>query len=131
MTVPKLETKVEPSALKEIEARFEPAVLKANKKNEAVMYLSLTSDGDKKVYWCECDIVVKPPLSLAHDKELNLGRTRVGILSHKKKIEKQVRLFTRPNNFSDTYPIDITVYLYDEDGAIAERIEHKESIKCE
>lgn len=117
--------------ISKLETRFEPATLKANKKNEAVMHLSLSANASHKNYWCECDIVVGHPLSLAHDKELNVGRTRVGILKANKKIEKQIKLYTRPNNFPDSYPVDITVYLYDEDGAIAERVEQKETIKCE
>lgn len=119
MTIPKLET------------RFEPEVLKANKKNEATMYLTVTSDGNQQHYWCECDINVNHPLSLAPDKELGLGRTRVGILRPNKRIEKQVKVYTRPNNFPDNYSVKITVYLYDEDGAIAQRFEQNEIIKCE
>ncbi|MGD0729215.1 MAG: hypothetical protein ABR981_04020 [Candidatus Micrarchaeaceae archaeon] len=117
-------------ATSKLETKFEPAVLKANKRNETTMHLSLAS-GDQKVYWCECDILVSPPLSLAHDKELNIGRTRIGILKPNKKIDKQIKLYTMPNNFPDFYQINITVYLYDEDGVIAERVEQSESIKCE
>lgn len=114
-----------------LETRFEPATLKANKKNEVTMHISLSTSGDeKRSYWCECDINVQSPLSLAHDKELNIGRTRIGILNGKKKVDKQIKLYTRPNNFADTYPINITIYFYDEEGVIAERIEHNESIKC-
>lgn len=118
-------------ALAKVETRFEPESLKANRKNEATMYLTISSTDNGKAYWCECDINVNPPLSLAHDKELNLGRTRIGILKPMNRLEKQIRLFTRPNNFPDNYPINITAYLYDEDGAISERIEHSEPIKCE
>ena len=114
-----------------IETRFEPESLKANRKNEAVMYLAVSSSDSGKAYWCECDITVNPPLSLAHDKELNMGRTRIGILKPGQKIEKQIKLFTRPNNFPDDYPVNVTAYLYDDEGAIAERIDHSEPIKCE
>ena len=117
-------------AIAKVETRFEPESLKANRKNEAVMYLTITSS-DSNIFWCECDITVNPPLSLAHDKELNLGRTRIGILKPMQKLDKQIKLFTRPNNFPDNYPITITTYLYDEDGAIAERLENSEPIKCE
>lgn len=117
-----------PSA--KIETKFEPVSLKANNRNEATMYISLESDSEK-TFWCECDIMVSPPLSLAHDKELNVGRTRIGILRPKGGIGKQVKLYTRPNNFPDDYPVSITTYLYDEDGAIAERIEQREKVKCE
>lgn len=114
-----------------LETRFDPATLQANKRNEAVMYLSVSLADGQKSYWCECDITVNAPLSLAHDKELNAGRTRVGILHPSSKIEKPIKLYTRPNNFPDHYPVSITTYLYDEDGAIAERFEQSENIKCE
>lgn len=117
--------------LSKLQTKFDPSVLKAEKKNEATMYMTVSSQEQQKVFWCECDILVSHPLSLAHDKELNIGRTRVGILKPGKSIEKQIKLYTRPNNFPDYYQIGITVYLYDEDGAIAERVEHSESIKCE
>jgi hypothetical protein len=114
-----------------IETRFEPMSLKANVKNEATINLSVKLTEGSGTYWCECDIIVKPPLSLAYDKELNIGRTRVGILKPNQKLEKQIKLYTRPNNIPDNYPVLVTLYLYDEDGAIAERMETSEPIKCE
>jgi len=113
-----------------METRFEPAKLRANRRNEAVMYIAVSTD-DEKEYWCQCDILVNSPLSLAHDKELNAGRTMIGILKQGRKIEKQIKLYTRPNNFPDNYQINITAYLYDEDGAIAERLVKDETILCE
>lgn len=114
-----------------VETRFDPVSLKANNKNEATMYVDVQSTNDSKTYWCECDIAVSPPLSLAHDKELNMGHTRIGMLKPKGKLEKPIKLYTRPNNFPDDYPVSITAYLYDDEGAIAERIEQSEKIKCE
>jgi hypothetical protein len=114
-----------------VETKFDPISLKANNRNEATMFLSVSAAHDTNIYWCECDILVNPPLSLAHDKELNIGRTRVGILRPGKKLERQIKLYTRPNNFADDYPVSITTYLYDEEGVIAERIEQSELIKCE
>ncbi len=114
-----------------VETKFEPNVLKAKKRNEATLFLSLSAADGQRIYWCECDIVVNSPLSLAHDKELNLGRTRIGILKQDRKIEKQVKLYTSPATLPDNYPVNITAYLYDEDGAIAERVELRQNIKCE
>ena len=114
-----------------VETRFEPVSLKANNKNEAIMYISIQSADDSKIYWCECDITVRPPLSLAYDKELNMGHTRIGMIKPNGKIEKPIKLYTRPNNVPDDYPVSIVAYLYDEEGAIFERIEQSEKIKCE
>lgn len=113
-----------------ISSKLEPAQLKARKNNEAVMHLSVSNSDPAKTYWCECEISVKPPLSLAHDKELNMGRTRIGILKPNGSMEKPIKLYTRPNNYPDDYQVTITAYVYDEDGAIAERIEKPEYVKC-
>ena len=129
MATIKEEKKFEPVV--KVETKFDPPALKVNKRNEATMYITVGLEYGQKSYWCECDINVKPPLSLAHDKDLDLGRTRVGILKGKQKIEKQIKIYTRPNSYADTYPISITAYLYDEDGAIAERVVQEEGIRCE
>jgi hypothetical protein len=129
MATIKEEKKFEPVV--KVETKFDPPALKVNKRNEATMYITVGLEYGQKSYWCECDINVNAPLSLAHDKDLNLGRTRVGILKAKRMIEKQVKLYTKPSSYADNYPISITAYLYDEDGTIAERVVHEESIRCE
>ena len=114
-----------------ISMRSEPAVLKAYARNEASMHIMLKNTDPVKTYWCECDVAVKAPLSLAHDKELGIGRSRIGILKPGGEREKELRLYTTPNNFPDEYTLTVTAYLYDEDGAIAERTEQAGSVKCE
>jgi hypothetical protein len=111
--------------------KFEPQKLRAYNRNEAVMNLAFENADGAKQYWCECEIEVKPPLSLAGDKELNAGRTRVGIVKPAESKSKQVKLYTRPNNFPDSYSVGITTFVYDDDGTIAERLEQTESIACE
>lgn len=118
-------------AVVRIAASFAPQILKAYNRNEATMNLSFeNADGDKS-YWCECEIAIKSPLSFAPDRELGAGKMRIGIIQPGKSREKQIKLFTRPNNFPDSYAIGITAFVYDEDGAIAERLEQQESIACE
>ncbi len=56
--------------------------------------------------------------------------TRVGILKPFSSMTKQVKLYTRPNNYEDEYPITLIAYLYDQDGAIAERVEKKVIVEC-
>ncbi|MCL4379535.1 MAG: hypothetical protein M1160_01975 [Candidatus Marsarchaeota archaeon] len=114
----------------DIQASFEPQTLKAYSKNEPYLVLSLKSSDGSAYYWCECDVSVKPPLSLAHDKELNTGRTKVGIVKPNGAISKRIRLFTMPNNFPDDYNVSITAYVYGEDGAIAERADRSVSVPC-
>ena len=115
----------------ELTAEFEPQVLKAYTKNEVVMKIGMKNLDATRTFWCECDINVKNPLTLAHDKELNVGRTRIGILKPSGSLQKPIRMYTSANNFPDEYPISIVAYVYDEDGAIAERLEFGKSIRCE
>ena len=114
----------------EMSVGFEPEELKAYSKNEQYLILSLKSIDGSSSYWCECDVSVKPPLSLAHDKELNTGRTKVGIIKPGGMLGKRIRLFTMPNNMPDEYKVSITAYIYGEDGTIAERFDTSGSLPC-
>lgn len=114
-----------------VSMRFEPERLKANTRNEAMLVLRIENSDGSKDYWCESEVSVKPPLSLAHDIELNMGKTRIGILKPKGQLEKKIKVYTKPNNFPDTYSVNVTTYVYDEEGVIAERVESKGSVPCE
>jgi hypothetical protein len=97
-----------------------PSMLKAFSFNEADITFSIQS-GEDAVRWVECIIEVQPPLSLAPDKRLLLGKTLVGILSSSHRLEKRVKLYTDVNTAPGSYEIKLTVYMYDEDGAISDR----------
>lgn len=73
---------------------------------------------------------VKPPLSLSHDGELNTGKTRVGMVGPSQSRSKKVKIFTRPNSTPGSYHLGVIAYMYDEDGAISERVEKKEDVEC-
>ncbi len=113
-----------------VDTSFNPKTLWDNKKNEVTMELKLRSDsaGD---YWCECDIKAASPLSLAHDVNLNVGRTRIGIIKQGATLKKQVKLYSSSTITSGDYAVEITTYIYDGDGAIAERHDFKTTITCE
>lgn len=113
-----------------IDAAFEPDFLVSNKKSEVTLRLGISADTEKE-HWCECDIVVNQPLSLAPDKPLNLGRTRVGILKKGRKVEKVIKLYMSPHLAPRDALVSITSYLYDEEGTIAERFDTSHTIKCE
>jgi len=113
----------------EIGISFMPEKLKAFTKNEVQMNIEVKNSGTE-IYWSECDVALAPPLSLSHDSELNLGRTRIGILKPGQLLNRQVKLYTRPNNYPDDYKFSIIAYIYDGDGAISERLEKRLSIPC-
>ncbi len=114
----------------DISVDFVPQKLKAYSRNEAFMNITVRNTNESQSYWCEGDVSLTSPLSLAHDSELNAGRTRIGIVKPGCSSTKQIKLYTRPNNFPDEYKISLVVYAYDEDGAISERIEKKVGIVC-
>jgi hypothetical protein len=114
----------------EMKTSFEPDSLRAFMKNEFKMRLTFKNIDKEHTYWCESDVIAKAPLSLAHDMPLETGRIRIGILKPESEISKVVNLYTLPNNFPDDYKIKFTVYLYDDDGAIHERVEETSSIEC-
>ncbi len=107
----------------------DPPVLKAFVRNEASVSLSF-SNGDDAIYWCECEVKVAAPLTLAHDRDLKSGMTKVGILKPNGSAEKRIKVYTSSNSFPDTYEVSVTAFLYDETGSIAKRIDHKFGIEC-
>jgi hypothetical protein len=109
---------------------FEPATLKAYSRNEAYMTVTVTNMGEDAIYWCELEVHVSLPLSLAPDTEMTKAKTRMGILTKGKPLTKKLKLFTRPNNFPDLYKVALTTYFYGEDGVIAERRDLKGEISC-
>jgi hypothetical protein len=114
----------------EISADFSPQKLKAYSRNEVIASITVKNLSDVNTYWCECDVNVTPPLTLSHDSELSLGRIRIGILKPKGIIRKQVKVYTRPNNYPDEYKISVVSFIYEEDGTISERGEHRMLIPC-
>jgi hypothetical protein len=113
-----------------VDVIFEPSELKAYSRNEAVMKLIIKNADASRYFWCEADVAVNSPLSLAPDTELGLGKMRIGILKPGAAIEKSIKVFTRPNNFPDEYGMKVTVFLYDEGGVIAERDDKMITIPC-
>ncbi len=111
----------------DVRLEFEPKAFSSGARNELIMTISI-SCGEAQPHWCECDIEVKSPVSLAPDKELAFGRTRVGIVSAVRQISKPVKIYTTRDVVDGDYTIGITAYLYDEDGAISVRKEITESI---
>ena len=113
----------------DISVNVDPPVLKAFMRNEASVSLSFRNDGDS-IYWCECEVRVAPPLTLAHDRDLKNGLTKVGMLRPNGTAEKKIKVYTSSNSFPDTYEVGVTAFLYDETGSIAQRVEHKFGIEC-
>ena len=113
-----------------IDIRFESTLPSASLRNEVYMIMEVKNCDAAKTYWCECEINVKPPLSLSHDGGLDRGKTRIGIITPLSSRTKKVKIFAPPNNQSDSYHLGVIAYMYDEEGAISERLERREDVKC-
>ncbi len=113
----------------DISVNVDPPVLKAFVRNEASVSIAFSNESES-TYWCECEVKVASPLTLAHDRDLNSGMTRVGILKPKGSMEKKIKVYTSSNSFPDTYDVSVTAFLYDDTGSIAQRIDHKFGIEC-
>lgn len=108
---------------------FDPEFIRANTSTSVSMNLVLSSASDSH-YWCECDIEVEQPLSLAPHKELSKGRQRVGIIKPNASVSKRVNIYSDYTNFQNNYIIKIIAYMYGEDGAISDRIETSTELPC-
>ena len=100
---------------------FEPAVLKAYSRNEAYMTITVSGRGAGPIYWCESEVNVSPPLTLAPDADMLKAKTRIGIIKPSGAATKKLKIYTKATNVPSTYKVSVTTYLYGEDGAIAER----------
>ncbi|MCL4403432.1 MAG: hypothetical protein M1500_01720 [Candidatus Marsarchaeota archaeon] len=113
----------------DINVDVDPPVMKAFARNEASVSLSFKNDSDA-LYWCECEVKVAPPLTLARGRDLKNGLTKVGIIKPNGSAEKKIKVYTSGNSFPDTYEVNVTAFLYDETGSIAQRVDHKFGIEC-
>ena len=100
---------------------FEPEKLAAGKRGNGEIVMSLSNESDSKTFWCECDVHVDSQLSLAMDRDLNEGRTRIGIIKPGGVAEKRVRFYAKHGSIAGKDKVRVTSYAYDEDGAIYER----------
>lgn len=113
----------------EINITASPSELLAFRRNEVNLLVNFSLSGGEP-YWVEAIIEVNPPLSLAPDRSLTMGKMNVGIFSNNSQKERRVKIFSNTNLYPDTYIIKITALVYNIDGAIEERKEVKHEIEC-
>jgi hypothetical protein len=106
-----------------------PERLKALAFNEADVHISLENKGEN-IYWIECVAEIPHPISFAPDRKLYMAKTLIGILEKKGTKDKRIKLFTDHAVTPGSYNIKLTFYVYDGDGAIADRIEIYKNIEC-
>lgn len=104
--------------------QFNPLQIAAGKRSEVEMELIFQNDGEGPL-WVECDITAPPTLSLAPDKEMNAGRTRMGIAIAGGTCSKKVKLYAGAPTFAGAHSISLVVFAYDNEAVISQRIEEK------
>jgi len=116
----------------ELSIESNPQELMAFRRNELDVKLKFAlSDVDpSSSYWVETLVEVEPPISLAPDRSLKLGKINVGILSNGVVKEKRFKIFSNNDIYPDTFRIKITTLIYDSDGAVADRKEVKYDVTC-
>lgn len=114
-----------------ISTNFNPKTIKANTTSEISMDIMIKLMDEKNSYWCESDIEIEEPLSLAPHKRLSKGRRRMGIIKSGSDISQKINIYSDSTNFPNEYNLKVITYVYGEDGTIVERIETPTTLSCE
>jgi len=113
---------------KDIKIAFSPGKLKSLQKNEILATVKLSNNSDKYC-WYEFDVNLNSPLSLTYDQELDKGRFRVGILEPKTVKGKDFKIFTMDDLKPGIHKINFTIYVYDGDAVISDRLDYEIGIE--
>lgn len=108
---------------------FTPIRLTSYQRNEVEMEVGVQNGGPQPL-WIECDVKVPSAISLAPDRVLEGGRTRMGIALAGHSVSKKVKIYGGAASYPDDYKISLTFYAYGQDGTIAQRIDHHERLRC-
>lgn len=106
-----------------------PKMIYARMHNEVSLVLRVENQGNAR--WVEAEVHVPEKLSLASDTGLHKGRMRVGIVENDESLEKTVKIYASAYTDAQEYPCTLTVFTYDKDGVIDERIDVQFTLKAE
>lgn len=113
-----------------IKASFFPIRLIAFSKNNVEIEVTVNNNTED-IYWMECDIELPEALSLASDKKLLKGRSRVGIVGPNANVTKRVKIYGGESSYPDSYSIKLTAYGFDEEGKIKIHDSKTVKLRCE
>lgn len=86
---------------------------------------------NEHLVWVEADVSVPEHLSLSPHHPLKKGRVRVGIVGKNEFLEKAVRVYGTTFTSPKMYKCNATVYSFNKDGVIQNRLEKSVNIRCE
>ncbi|MFA5382036.1 MAG: hypothetical protein WC356_02640 [Candidatus Micrarchaeia archaeon] len=113
-----------------VAASFFPIRLIAHTPNNIEMEIVVTNNTDE-IYWIECDVELPDSISLAQDKKLLKGRTRIGIAKPKSKVFKRVKVYGDTNTYPDLYKIKLTAYGFNQESVIKTNATNIIKLRCE
>lgn len=110
-------------------AKTHPQTIYARIHNDISLILRI--ENSRETRWVEADVSVPEKLSLAPDTVLLKGRMRVGIIENNEALEKSVRIYANEYTDAQLYVCKITIFTYDKDGVIDQRVELPLDLRCE
>lgn len=110
--------------------RNHPDVLFAYSANHVEVILRVENPAAEAI-WAEADLSVPENLSLSPDSRLRKGRVRVGIVGRKEFLEKAVRVYGGSYTSPQMYRCNATLYVFNRDGVIGQRLEKSLDVRCE
>ncbi|MDD5340446.1 MAG: hypothetical protein PHV13_04310 [Candidatus ainarchaeum sp.] len=110
--------------------RNHPDVLFAYSNNYVEVILRVENPAPHPI-WAEADLSVPENLSLSPNTALKKGRVRVGIVARNEFLEKAVRVYSGAYTSPQMYRCNATLYVFNHDGVIDQRMEKAVDIRCE
>ncbi len=113
----------------DINTSFYPIRIKAHMRNETEMEIT-AGNNTAGPLWIECDVKLPEAISLAPDRQLSSGKTRMGIALPSSALKKKIKIYAGASSYPDTYRIAITIFAFAQDGVIAYRQEARADLRC-
>ncbi|MCI0503279.1 hypothetical protein L0Y65_01050 [Candidatus Micrarchaeota archaeon] len=110
--------------------RCHPDVLFGFSSHHVELILRAENPGARPV-WAEADVSVPERLSLSPNNQLRKGRLRIGIVGKGEYLEKSVRIYSNSFTNPQMYKSDVTLFAFNRDGVIEERLEKSINVRCE
>jgi len=100
-----------------ISTKFFPIRLSAYKKDSVELSIEVENQLSDAA-WVECDVSIPEVLSLAPNRELAMGRLRIGIVGAKQIGTGRCKIYSGAKTYPDMYQINIRVYGYGRNGDV-------------
>lgn len=107
-----------------------PLRLTAFAKSEVELTIDVTNESNEP-YWVECSVQVPGVLSLVPDKDLAVGKKRIGLLAPGETLNGKCKIYSTVRTYPDVHEVKVTTFGYSRDGAVGTRDDKKVDLRCE